>query len=63
MPVLKILSKDKVANIRMNTAKTLCTIYDAIISDNQLRDQVMHLLRNLVNDPDGDVQFYAKQLK
>lgn len=67
IPVLQTLSQDKVANIRMNAAKTLSVVYTVVYnarahtSKREAADDIACMLRALSSDSDGDVKFYAKQ--
>lgn len=59
LPALATLSKDAVPNIRMNVAKTIQNMYHQIHGSGDLEDKLKAILRDLSNDTDMDVKFYA----
>jgi len=62
LPVLKALSKDRVANIRMNVAKSIQSLGQSLKSQQQSGDtaaQLKSILNDLKTDEDGDVRYYS----
>ena len=60
MTVILALYKDKIANVRMNVAKALKEMQPTVKGQGDLEDKFKSILKDLSNDSDFDVVYYAK---
>lgn len=63
LPVINTLSQDKIANLRMNSAKTIKELIPTIKGNADLEEKFRQLLNQLSNDIDDDVKYYASRAK
>jgi len=61
LPVMQSLSHDPVANVRMNVCKTVTGIAAKVKGTGDLETKVKVILKELSNDADFDVKFYAQR--
>mmetsp|Transcript_48390 Transcript_48390/g.35601 ORF Transcript_48390/g.35601 Transcript_48390/m.35601 type:complete len:102 (-) Transcript_48390:32-337(-) len=60
LPVLITLSQDRIANIRLNVAKSLMALLPAVKGQHDLEDKFKSMLAQLGTDQDQDVVYYAR---
>ena len=63
LPVVVSLSVDKIANIRMNCAKTIEQIHPTAKGESDIYEKFKGILKDLSNDADEDVRYYALRAK
>ena len=61
VPVLAIMAKDPVANVRLNVAKSLQAMKGQIKASKECAEQTKQLLKSLQQDKDTDVAFFTQK--
>lgn len=61
LPIVSDLSRDNVANVKFNAAKTLELIGKKLESKSDIDHYIKPILRNLQKDADNDVRYFANE--